>query len=271
VVQGYAYRAMNEMGALLERKGDRKLAHTLARRAAALKRKFNVDFWLEDQRYFAQALDARKRPVPNITSTVGRCLFCDIIDEDKARYVVTRLSSPEMDSGWGIRNLSSRAENYNPMSYRHGSVWPQDNSLIVAGMKRYGYHWEVDEITSQVFDASTFLPQRRLPELFAGFRRDAEAYSIPAEYPASCSPHAGAAGSIFLLLQSLLGIQADAAARRIYLSPRLPKWLRHVSADNLRVGDKTVSLRFDRVGDDEETRFEISDNEAGLEVVVPPR
>ncbi len=269
--QGYAYRAMREMAELLQKKGEGKIARTLSRRASSLKKKFNRDFWLEDERYIAQALDARKRPVPNITSSAARCLFCDIVDEDKARYLVTRLSSPEMASGWGIRTLSDKAENYNPMSYRHGSVWPHDNSLIVAGMKRYGYHWEVEQITSQILDASTFFPNNQLPELYSGFRRDRKAYSIPAEYPVSCSPHACAAGSAFLLFQSLLGLQPDAAAKRVYLSPRLPKWLRHASVENLRVGNKSLNLHFDRVGDDEGTRFEISDNEADLEVVIPPR
>jgi glycogen debranching enzyme len=270
-VQGYAYRAMKEMAALLSRKGERRFARKIDQKADALKRKFNRDFWLEGERYIAQALDGRKRPIPNITSSAARALFCDIVDEDKARYVVTRLSSPEMLTGWGIRNLSGRAQNFNPMSYRHGSVWPHDNSLIVAGMKRYGYHWEVEEIVSQLLDASTFFPNNQLPELFAGFRRDRKAYSVPAEYPASCRPHACASATVFLLLQALLGLQADAAAKRIYLSARLPKWLRRASLEGLRVGDKSLSLHFDRARDDDETRFEISDNEAGVEVVIPPR
>jgi len=143
--------------------------------------------------------------------------------------------------------------------------------MIVAGMKRYGYHWEVDEIISQIFEASAFLPYTRLPELYGGFHRNREAYSIPAEYPASCSPQAYSAGSAFLLFQSMLGLQSDAAAKRIYLSPRLPKWLQHAAVRNLRIGKKPLNLRFERRDIDEETRFEISDNEAEVEVVIPPR
>jgi glycogen debranching enzyme len=269
--QGYLFRALSEMAELLERKGENELAHGLIDRASKLKQNFNRDYWLEEQRYFAQALDSNKNAVANITSSIGHCLFCGIIDEDKSRYVATRLSSPEMASGWGIRTMSNRSPIYNPMSYRNGSVWPNENSIIVAGMKRYGYNWEVEEITSQLFDSSAFFAYHRLPELFGGFSRDREAYSIPAEYPASCSPHASAAGSVFLLFQSLLGLQVDAAAKRIYLSPRLPSWLQHATITNLSIGHKTVNLHFDRRALDEETRFEISDNEAGVEVVIPPR
>ena len=270
-VQGYYYKAMNDMAYLLNRNSEDELAHGLLERATKLKENFNRDFWLEDQRYFAQALDSHKNTVPNITSSIGRCLYCGIIDDDKARYVITRLTSPDMTSGWGIRTMSRKAPLYNPMSYLHGSVWPHDNSIIVAGMKRYGYHWEVDEIATQIFDASAFFDYHRLPELFGGFHRDREAYSIPAEYPASCTPHAWAAGSIFMLLQSIIGLQVNAADRRIYLSPRLPNWLQYASVKNLSIGHKTLSLHFDRRAPDEETRFEISDNEAGVEVVIPPR
>ncbi|MCJ7523469.1 MAG: amylo-alpha-1,6-glucosidase [Dehalococcoidia bacterium] len=270
-VQGYSYMAMQDMAHLFRRKGEDELASGLLDRASTLKKNFNRDFWLEDQRYFAQALDSQKNAVANITSSIGHCLFCGIIDDDKARYVITRLSSPEMSTGWGIRTVSNRASTYNPMSYYNGSVWPHDNSIIVAGMKRYGYHWEVEEISTQLFDASAFFAYHRFPELFGGFHRDREAYSIPAEYPASCSPHAWAAGSVFLLLQSLLGLRVDSSAKRIYLSPRLPNWLQYASVQNLRIGQKTVSLHFDRRSFDEETRFEISDNEAGVEVVIPSR
>ncbi len=270
-VQGYAYRAMKEMAELLERKGEPELARSLTQRARALKESFNRDFWLEEQRYFAHALDSQKKAAQTVSSNVGHCLFCDIIDEEKAKYVVTRLTSAEMACGWGIRTLSSRALRFNPMSYRNGSVWPHDNSLIAAGMKRYGYHWEVEEITSQLFDASAFFSYNRLPELFGGFYRNRDAYSIPAVHPASCSPQACAAGSAFLLFQSMLGLQVDAAAKRIYLNPRLPNWLQHASVENLRIGKKTLNLHFDRRTPEEATRFEISQNVAGVEVVIPPR
>ena len=73
-----------------------------------------------------------------IASNPGHCLFCDIVDEEHARQLVLRLTSTDMASGWGIRTVSSRSSKYNPMSYHNGSIWPHDNSLIVAGMRRYG-------------------------------------------------------------------------------------------------------------------------------------
>ncbi|MDY6918263.1 MAG: glycogen debranching N-terminal domain-containing protein [Chloroflexota bacterium] len=267
-VQGYAYRAMKEMAVLLRRKGETALPARLEKKAAALKERFNREFWLEDKRIFAQALDADRKPVEVLTSNPGHCLFCDIVDEEKARYLVLRLTSAEMASGWGIRTVSNRETKFNPMSYQNGSIWPHDNSIIVAGMKRYGYAWEVEHIATQLFDASRFFPYGRLPQLYCGFTRDREGFSTPASYPVSPSPQAWAAGSTVLLLQSLLGLQVDAHSRRIYVTPKLPPWLREASVSGLRVGGGTVDLFFAR--HDEETSFRITKNEADVEVVIPP-
>ena len=268
-VQGYAYRAMREMAELLGRKGEISLSDKLNKRAALLKENFNRDFWIEEKRSFAQGLDAHKRPVETLTSNPGHCLFGDIVDEEKARYLVLRLTSADMACGWGIRTVSSREPQFNPMSYHNGSIWPHDNSLIVAGMRRYGYHWEAEEITSQLFQASLFFKYSRFPELFCGFARDREAYSVPADYPVSSSPQAWAAGSAILLFQSMIGIGVDAASKRLYLTPHLPDWLKYASVPNLRIGKGRVDLYFER--HEEDTSFRITENEAGVEVVMPPR
>ena len=44
-----------------------------------------------------------------------------------------------MLSGWGLRTISADYPSYNPMSYHNGSIWPHDNSIVVAGFKAYGY------------------------------------------------------------------------------------------------------------------------------------
>jgi glycogen debranching enzyme len=267
-VQGYAYKAFTDMAELLHRKGELALSRKFTERAANLKRNFNRDFWLADRRFFAQGLNANKEPIELVTSNPGHCLFCGIVDDDKAQHLVRRLTSRDMACGWGIRTVSSRTPRFNPMGYHQGSIWPHDNSFIVAGMRRYGYIKEAEEITSQILEASMHFPYSRLPELFCGFARDKELSSIPVEYPVSCSPQAWAAGSTILLLQTMLGMRVDAACEKLYLSPKLPQWLRYISMQNLRVGKGTVNLHFERQGED--TSFRITENSAGIQVVISP-
>jgi glycogen debranching enzyme len=64
---------------------------------------------------------------------------------------------------------------YNPMSYHNGSVWPHDNSLIAAGLGRYGEIGGLERIASALFTAAEHLPDQRLPELYCGFPRNEDA------------------------------------------------------------------------------------------------
>ncbi len=99
---------------------------------------------MDDEQYFAAALDADKRQVRTMMSNPGHGLYCGIVDADKATPLAKRLLAPDMFSGWGVRTMSRSALAYNPMSYHNGSVWPHDNALIAAGLKRYRFS-RVDE------------------------------------------------------------------------------------------------------------------------------
>jgi glycogen debranching enzyme len=87
----------------------------------------------------------------------------------------------------------------------------------------------------------------RLPELYAGIER--RPGTFPVLYPQANVPQAWAAGSVFHLLQAILGIRADAPAGRLYVAPELPHWLPDISLHGLRVGRARVDLRFWREGD----------------------
>ena len=116
--------------------------------------------------------------------------------------------APDMNSGWGIRTLSSRHPAYNPYSYQNGSVWPHDNGLIALGFKRYGYGAEAARIARDISEAASHFLMNQLPELYAGVAR--ERGSFPVQYLGANVPQAWAAGSCFASLQAMLGIQPDA-------------------------------------------------------------
>ena len=170
-------------------------------RASRLKEAFNEQFWLRERGYFAIGLDREKRPIDSLTSNIGHCLWSGIVDEDKAAKTVEHLCGPEMFTGWGIRTLGSSMGRYNPVSYHNGSVWPHDSAICAAGLARYGFLKEAQEVTVGLFEAAHAFGGR-LPELFCGF--DRQRFPIPIPYPASCSPQAWASASPFWLLRTTL-------------------------------------------------------------------
>src|SRR5205807_10270825 len=70
----------------------------------------------------------------------------------------------------------------------------------------------------------------------------------PVLYPTANVPQAWAAGTVFHLVQAILGLQADAPNRRLYVDPELPPWLRDLTLRGMRIGQARVDLRFWREG-----------------------
>src|SRR6185295_19718544 len=174
-------------------------------------------FWCEDIGSYVFALDGDKQAVKTIASNAGHCLWSGIVRPDRAGRVVQRLMQPDMWSGWGIRTWSALNPAYNPFAYQCGSVWPHDNGLIALGFKRYGFAAEAARIARDISEAASYFASYRLPELYAGVQR--EEGNFPVLYPAANVPQAWAAGSVFHLLQAILGLRGDAPKGRLFVDP----------------------------------------------------
>jgi len=240
--QAYVYAAKAGLAELYELDGDRRRADRLRSEARELAERFDRDFWMEDERCYAQALDARKERIRAVTSNAGHALWAGIARPERAARLVRRLMEPDMFSGWGIRTLSSGYPTYNPMSYHNGSVWPHDSALIASGIARYGFRAEAAAVIEALFEAGKRFPNARLPELFCGFPRDLRFSARPADYLVACSPQAWAAGVVFLCLRTILGIEPRLAERKVVVDPVFPDWLERVSVEDMRVHQRKVSF-----------------------------
>jgi glycogen debranching enzyme len=216
--QGYAYDA-KVRGARLARSiwKDAALADRLEKSAADLKRRFNRDFWVADDEYFALALDTEGNQVDALASNNGHLLWSGIVDKSKATAVVRHLVGPRLFSGWGVRTLAEGEARYNPIGYHVGTVWPFDNSFIAWGLRRYGFKQEAALIAGGILDAAEFF-NGRLPEAFGGYERSTTDY--PVQYPTACSPQAWSTGAPLLFLRTMLGLEP--IGDHLIVDPGLP-------------------------------------------------
>lgn len=212
-VQGYVYAAKQALADIYDVRARPADAARLRTEAARLKHLVHEAFWLPDEEFYALALDHDKRPVDSVTSNPGHLLWSGLPEEPYAGKVVERLMAPDCFSGWGIRTMASTMVAYSPISYHNGSIWPHDNSLIIAGFRRYGYGREAVEVSNGLIAAARWFDEHRLPELFCGY--DREQTPFPVDYPVACSPQAWAAGSVPLLLQELAGISPKSDGLRV--------------------------------------------------------
>jgi glycogen debranching enzyme len=248
-VQGYVYDAKRQAAILARALGLEDDARQLDADAELLKRRFNEIFWEESIGMYALALDGEKQSCAVRSSNPGHCLFTGIADQQAAQKIAAAYLEPDMFSGWGVRTIGTKEARYNPMSYHNGSIWPHDNSIALAGMARYGLDEHVLRLFSAWLDASEYMEVHRLPELFCGFRR--RAGIGPTLYPVACSPQAWAAGAVFLMLRSVLGLEVDGVRNVVRIRrPRLPDHVDQISLSRLRVPNGTMGLVFRRAGED---------------------
>ena len=252
-LQGYVYDAWLRTAEIYDALGNKRRANALRKKAAVLFKKFNEAFWDEKSGFYAYALDGNKKKVLSVASNVGQCLWSGIISPERAGIVVKRLMRKDMWSGWGIRTLSADHPSFNPYNYQTGAVWPHDNSLIALGMRRYGFAAEAAAVARDVSGAASHFLLNQLPELYGGLQRDPT--NFPVQYLGANVPQAWAAGTPFMLLQAMLGLQQDAPRGKLYVDPALPDWLPDVTLTDLRLGRRRFDIRFWREGKD--TNFKV--------------
>jgi glycogen debranching enzyme len=200
-VQAYAYAALRR-GARLARRawGDDVLARDLARRAAALRQRFDEAFWLPDEQTYAMALDPQKRPIPTLSSSIGHLLAAGIVPHARSGLLVSQMLRRPLNSGWGVRTVASGSAAFDPLGYHRGTIWPHDVAVGVLGAARYGFHAEAAEMAASLVETSAAFGFR-LPEVFAGY--DDAVMPLPAEYPDAARPLGMASAAVLTLLQAL--------------------------------------------------------------------
>jgi glycogen debranching enzyme len=266
-LQGYWYTAQELTALMSAALGDVASAAAYRRSAAALKERFNRDWWDDNGHGIVLALDPDKRQVRAMTSNVGHCLATGIIDKAHLAPVVGRLFAPDMFSGWGIRTLSSDHAYYDPLSYHRGTVWAVEQGTIVFGLRRFGFNARACELSQAMFDLAQLYPEYRIPECVGGYSRSERA--TPGAYPRANTPQLWNATAFVLVVQSLLGLLPLAPVGTLIVDPVLPEWLPSIVVRNLRVGDAYVTLAFTRRGDGT-TDWDVVHQRGALHVVRQP-
>ena len=266
-LQGYWHIAQELMGVLswvMDAHGD---STAYRARASALKERFNRDWWVDEEQFYALALDPDKRHVRAVTSNVGHCIACGIIGRQRLPAVVGRMFAPDLFSGWGIRTLSANHAFYNPLSYHRGTVWAVEQATIAFGLRRFGFDARALDLARALFDLAQLYPEDRIPECVGGYARGER--PVPGAYPRANSPQLWNASAFPLVLQTLLGLLPLAAADTLVVDPVLPAWLPELVLHDLRVGGARVALRFRR-DKDGQSHWEVLHKQGTLHVVRQP-
>lgn len=260
-VQGYVYQAKQSIAGIYDFLNKGEKAAVLRKEAETLKDKFEKEFWMEEEQFYALALDKEKKQVGTITSNPGHVLMSGMLSDEKAKLVSDMLVSEKMYSGYGIRTMGEGEAGYNPISYHNGTIWPHDNSLIILGMSKTNNKEQAAIAMEGLINSAHSFEYDRLPELFCGYKAEGKAV----KYPVACSPQAWAAGTPLLFVQSMLGLFPDLLNNKIYLNPVLPDQVDDLEVANIKLGKGTLHVAVRKQG--ETMEVEIVENSTGYEII----
>lgn len=206
----------------------------LAIRAKALAT-MEAKLWMPALKQYAFALLQDGSVNTNLTSWPATAMAFDVLDAAHGAEMAAQLASSTIMTDWGARPLSAASPLFDPLHYNNGAVWPFVTGFVALG--QYRYHnapagwFALQAIARTGFDQAL----GRNPEVISGRLYKPLDTAVPQQFFAT---------SMVLtpLIRGLLGIDVDAPARRVTISPHLPPDWDSVAVDRVPVGRGQLSF-----------------------------
>lgn len=179
-VQGYVYDALTKAAEIFKDRMPDKAKHWIEL-AAEIQRRTLELFWMEDEQYFASALDRTKdgklRQVRMLSANAALLLNSDILKnlplEQQKKYVtgiVRKIFSPEFLTEVGFRCRSLRDKGLvkvkgteKILSDYHGSnaVWTKLAEDLADGLKRYEFYRLEEQVNDRIINSNNIISMIR--------------------------------------------------------------------------------------------------------------
>jgi glycogen debranching enzyme len=198
-VQGYSIDAMTTFLEITKIIGADECVSEAKERIKRVKRNIDLVMWNEKTDYPYNSLDEYGNIVGSVTSNPGHLLSVKEISYEMGRKIADRLFQDDMFTPYGIRTLSSEDPNFNPLAYQLGSIWFQDNWLILRGLKLRGFNGKYNKLKNALLNAI-----QCLNEAFEYFSVDNHGNIVEFDKlkVKPCSPQAWTVGAMLNVLDS---------------------------------------------------------------------
>jgi len=234
---GLGIEALRALSNLAHLTGKEDASKDLAKNFGQQRPLMNETFWLADKKRFAFALDKDNHAVdePGVLATVP--MWFGLLDEGKADSMITQLADLDQQTDWGMRIISGHSPKFSGGGYHFGSVWPLFTGWAAVG--EYRYH--------RVLPAYENLRTNALLTFDGSLGHVSEVLS-GAYYQSlsTSSPHQiwSAAMVVSPLMRGMLGLQTDAGAGTLTLTPHVPADWTSFAVRSVPIGSAKVDLQY---------------------------
>jgi glycogen debranching enzyme len=152
-----------------------------------------------------------------------------------------QLAGHDLNTDWGLRDVSNEAPIYDGMSYHQGSVWPLFTGWAALAEYRGGQPLAGYQMLMENANLTWAQDLGAATELLSGD------YFVP--FGRSTSHQLWSSAMVITpTLRGLFGLSVDAQTKTITVNPRLPAGWKHAEVLNLRLAGERTSLYFERRG-----------------------
>jgi glycogen debranching enzyme len=152
-----------------------------------------------------------------------------------------QFAGPALATDWGLRDVADTEPFYDGMSYHQGSVWPLFTGWGALAEYRAGQPLAGEQMLMQNVDLTWAQDPGAVTELLSGD------FFVP--FGRSTSHQLWSSAMVVTpTLRGLFGITVDATTKTITVNPHLPAGWDKAEIKNIRLGDRSVDLAFNRIG-----------------------
>ncbi len=231
-------QASTAMGRLAAAEGDRTTADQARTRAAKIGGAVQKEYAMEPGFYaFSRnangSLDTTATIYPAVAWWDGSYAL------PKSDAMFSRWASREFSTDWGTRDLSEDAAFYDPISYHQGSVWPLFTGWASVAEYRAGRSLSGYAHLMQNADLTFAQDLGAVTELLSGAFYQTLGRSTSHQLWSS-------AMVVSPMLRGMFGLEWDAAAKTLYVTPHLPAAWDHAVLRHVALGASSFDLEFQR-------------------------
>jgi GH15 family glucan-1,4-alpha-glucosidase len=204
----------------------------------------NNTFWIADQGRYAFAIDTKGKQNETVSVLSAVPMWFGQLDRTKADSMIEAISTPEIQTSWGMRIIPSNSPHYEADGYHSGTVWPLFTGWAAVGEYRY-HHTEPAYANLRsnallTFDGSL----GHVTEVLSGNYYQTLATGSPQQIWSS-------AMVVAAMLKGLLGLDQDALANHVTLEPHIPADWPSFAIHNIKAGQCSLNISYSKQADKE--------------------
>jgi glycogen debranching enzyme len=189
-------------------------------------------FWLAGHTVAGQPIyDQRPQP--------SGILAQHVFSPKQTAEILDQLASPNFQTDWGTRSMSSLSPQFDPNSYAGGSVSALGSSIVANTFWQQHRPLTAWQIWSSLPSWSMLDSQGHIHEVLAGDFYHPQAESVPEQTWSS-------AGLLRAAVTGLLGLDIESETLKLRFAPHLPAEWNELSVGNVHVGGAVLHLQVKR-------------------------